>query len=261
MKKAQVILLSVAVAAGGAAFMLMNVPNAPPPPPSMVPAPASVALDEVLVASHDLPYGALVKEADMEWRAWPKDAVPEGALRKSQSPAAKEELASSRVRVPITAGDPLRRDRLVKGALAGLMASLIAPGKRAVAIDVTPNATAGGFILPNDRVDVFTTFRDQEVANVRGGDVLSSELVVGDVRVLAIGQTADAKSGEAVAAGATATLELDPRQAEAVIVAQRSGQLFLALRPAGDAKEAARDHESGVVTVVRSGAASVQRVR
>ncbi len=262
MKKAQIILFSVALAAGGAASLLVSSFSPEPPPQPAPAAPPPVASEDVLVAARDLGYGAALKESDMQWRAWPKSALPTGAILKSQSPDAVKELASSMVRAPTGAGEPLRRERLVKGALPGLMASIVSPGKRAVAVDVTPNSTAGGFILPNDHVDIFVTSSDPEMTNPRGGDVFVTDPVLRDVHVLAIGQAAEAKSGDTTILGPTATLELDPHQVEIVMRAQRRGPLSLVLRRFGDAdaKEGA-DYDSGFVTIVRSGAPVIQRLR
>jgi pilus assembly protein CpaB len=179
----------------------------------------------------------------MAWIDWPKNSVPQGALSKSETPNAKDDVKSSYVRIPISNGEPMRRDRLIKGVTAGLMSTMISPGKRAIAIDVAPNTTAGGFILPNDRVDVLRTYRDGEMTKELGHEVVESEVVLLNVRVLAMGQTIEKKGNEPVVTGATATLELDPRQAELVVLAQRTGQLALSLRPITDAiaKDAATD--------------------
>jgi pilus assembly protein CpaB len=256
MNKAQIIVLSVALAAGGGAFLMMNGQSEPP---RIVIAPTPN--DEVLTATRDLSYGASLNDSDMAWMPWPKDIVPKGVIRKSEIPNAKEEIRASFVRVPLATGEPVRRERLVKGQTAGMMSTMLASGRRAVAIDVTVNTTAGGFILPNDHVDVIRTFRDQEQTKERGVDIVSSEVILSNVRVLAMGQTIETKNGEAVVTGATATLELDPRQAELVILAQRTGQLALALRALVDAnaKDQATDapQDASSLTVVRYGVPSV----
>jgi pilus assembly protein CpaB len=258
MNKAQVAVLAVALAAGGGAFVMMN-SSGPQPQIPLVAAPA-LTTDGVLVATRDLTYGTAIVETDMAWLEWPKGATPKGALLKSQNPTAKDDIKASYVRVPIANGEPIRRERLVKGPTAGLMSTLLPSGKRAVAIEVSVNTTAGGFILPNDRVDVIRTYRDQEATKERGLDVVGSEVILTNVRVLAMGETIETKNGESVLKGVTATLELDPRQSELVVLAQRTGQLALALRPLVDANpkdEAAvvspPDYNDGAMTVVRFG--------
>ncbi|MBL1257082.1 MULTISPECIES: Flp pilus assembly protein CpaB [Methylocystis] len=260
MNKAQMAVLGVAVAAGGAAFLMMNT-SSPPPSPVEVAAPQPpVNVDQVLVAARDLPYGTEIADADTNWVDWPSAALPPGALTKSTAPNAKEDVKSSYVRIPISANEPVRKERLVKGVTAGLMSTMVSPGKRAVAIDVTLNNTAGGFILPNDRVDVIRTYRDAEATKDLGHEVYGSEVVLSNVRVLAMGQTIEKKGAEPVVTGSTATLELDPRQAELIVLAQRTGQLVLSLRPitdaiAKDASAEAPNDGSGedTLTVVKHG--------
>jgi pilus assembly protein CpaB len=265
MNKSQLIVLGVAVAAGGGAFLLMN-SSTPPVSVPVVAAPPPIATDDVLVATRDLSYGSAIGDADVNWISWPKDAVPKGVFRRSEAPNAKEEIKTLYVRIPIANGEPVRRERLVKGSAAGLMSTLLTAGKRAVAIDVTLNNTAGGFILPNDHVDVIRTYRDAELTKERGVDVVASEVILTNVRVLAMGQTVETKNGESVVTGATATLELDPRQAELVILAQRTGQLALALRALVDANPKdepvdpyAQDDTDGAMTIVRFGNSTIMR--
>lgn len=266
MNKAQIAVLAVAVAAGGAAFMMMN--GSAPPAPEPVAAGPQIDLDKVLVATKDLGYGAELTDEDTNWVDWPKNSVPLGALAQSQAPNAKEDVKSSYVRIPITGGEPIRKERLIKGVTAGLMSTMLSPGKRAIAVDVTLNNTAGGFIQPNDRVDLIRTYRDTEATKDLGHEVYNSEVVLSNVRVLAIGQTIEKKGAEPVVTGSTATLELDPRQAELVILAQRTGQLVLSLRPITDAisKDAVAEtpndpSQDDSLTVVRHGVASTLRTK
>lgn len=266
MNKAQIAVLAVAVAAGGAAFMMMN-GSSPPPQIPIIAAP-QVAMDQVLVATKDLTYGTELTDADMNWVDWPKNSVPLGSLTKSENPNAMEDIKSSYVRIPIAGGEPIRKDRLIKGVTAGLMSTMLSPGKRAIAIDVSLNNTAGGFILPNDRVDVIRTFRDTEATKDLGHEVYNSEVVLSNVRVLAMGQTIEKKGAEPVVTGSTATLELDPQQAEQLILAQRTGQLVLSLRPITDAiakdavAEAPANPANGdALTVVRHGVAASLRAK
>ena len=266
MNKAQIAVLAVAVAAGGAAFMMMN--GSAPPPPEPVAAAPQIDLDKVLVATKDLGYGSELTDEDTNWVDWPKSSVPVGALSKSQTPNAKEDVKSSYVRIPIAGGEPIRKERLIKGVTAGLMSTMLSPGKRAIAVDVTLNNTAGGFIQPNDRVDVIRTYRDTEATKDLGHEVYNSEVVLSNVRVLAIGQTIEKKGAEPVVTGSTATLELDPRQAELIILAQRTGQLVLSLRPITDAiaKDASAETpndptEDDTLTVVRHGVATNLRTK
>jgi len=271
MNKAQIAVLAVAIAAGGGAFMMMS--SSSPPPANNVAAPVvappPIAIDEVLVATRDLTYGTAIGDPDIAWMEWPKGSAPKGVILKSENPTAKEEIKGSYVRVQIANGEPVRRERLIKGPTAGLMSTLLPSGKRAVSIEVpTLNTLAGGFILPNDRVDVIRTYRDQEQTKDRGVEVMNSEIILSNVRVLAIGETLETKNGESVVKGVTATLELDPRQAEYIVLAQRTGQLALALRPLVDSNPkddanivAPSGTDDGALTIVRYGVSTSQHTK
>ncbi|HMK88188.1 MAG TPA: Flp pilus assembly protein CpaB [Methylocystis sp.] len=265
MNKGQIAVAGVALVAGVGAFIMMNRQGPAPQLPAVI-APVLATTDQVLVAKRDLTYGQSMNDPDFGWIEWPKSNIPKGVIVKSASPNAVEELRGSFVRAPITNGEPVRRERLVKGASPNMMSTLLSSGKRAVAIDVSANTTAGGFILPNDRVDIIRFYKDAELTKDRGAEVLVSELVVTNVRVLAVGQTVETKNGEAVVTGGTATLELDPHQAELVLLAQRTGTLAMELRPLVDAhpKDDApqiSDLNDGAMNIVRFGVTTSLRPR
>jgi pilus assembly protein CpaB len=260
MNKAQIAVLGVAMVAGGGAFVMLN--SETPPPAPHVEAPQAPRTDQVLVAARDLPFGAPITDADTNWIEWPINAVPVGVVRKSEAPNAKQDIQGAFVRNALANGEPIRRERLVKGQTPGLMSTVLAAGRRAVAIDVSPNTTAGGFILPNDHVDVVRLFRDTEGAQT--GSDMNSEVLLRNVRVLAMGPIFETKNGESVVTGATATLDLDPRQAELVILAQRTGQLALMLRPIADALGDEKPQQSSgedPMTIVRFGVPTTMRAR
>ena len=120
--------------------------------------------------------------------------------------------------------------RLAKDA--GFMSACFLAALRAVAIDLADQgkSAAGGFILPNDRVDVIRVFHPDDAPGA-----FASETILTNVRVLAVGQAVQDKAGERTVIGGTATLELTPDQAEKVVLAQRTGQLTLTLRSVADA--------------------------
>ena len=120
-------------------------------------------------------------------------------------------------------GEPLRRERLVMGPHSGFLAAVLPSGSRAVAIniDAQGSSTAGGFILPNDKVDVIHIFHDEDAARKGINNSFVSQIILTNVRVLAIGQNFQEKNGERVITEANATLELTPAQAETIVLAQR----------------------------------------
>jgi pilus assembly protein CpaB len=236
MKKAQIAVLGVAIAAGGAAYMMMS--NQPPPPVEVVRQAAPIIEnDDVLVAASGLDYGTTLSDAALKWQTWPKSSPIAGVIRRSAVPNAVEELKGFVVRGQFMADEPIRRERLVKGPTAGLMSTLVAPGHRAVAIniDYSGATSAGGFILPNDRVDILRTFRDEDAVKAGQADAFVTETILRNVKVLAIGPNVQIENGKSVIAGSNATLELDPRQTEFIVLAQRTGQLSLTLRSLTDA--------------------------
>ena len=261
MKTARIAVLSVAVAAGlGAAILAGG--SKPPEKTAAPPLPPPAVTDDVLVAAKDLNFGAIVGEADLRWENWPKDHIPEGLVRKSASPSGDKELNGAIVRSNFAAGEPLRRERLVMGPHSGFLAAVLPSGSRAVAIniDAQGSSTAGGFILPNDRVDVIHIFHDEDAARKGINNSFVSQIILTNVRVLAIGQNFQEKNGERVITGANATLELTPAQAETIVLAQRVGQLSLILRSMTDATAASEQHpiHNGFM-VVRNGMAIQDR--
>ena len=259
MKKSRIIVLFLAVAAAGGAFVLATGSKTPAPAPVVVQAPAP-ATEDVLVASKELPLGSLIGDGDLSWQAWPKDSVPPGMIKRSEGPNVMDDLKGSIARASLSQGEPVRRDRLIKGS--GFMSAILPAGMRAVAINIDSqgSTSAGGFILPNDRVDVVRTKAEETKSGASGSYV--SETLLQNVLVLAIGQNVQEKNGQTVVVGSTATLELDPIQAETVVLAQRTGQLSLTLRSIQDAKQGGQIMQGArATTVVRYGAATEDSAR
>ncbi len=270
MKKARLIAMGfVALCGIGVVYLIMDKPE---PAPAPLPVPVAVAppppKDQILVASHELNFGAVIQPADVAWHDWPKDSVLPGTIRKSERPNAVEDVKDLVIRGAFLPGEPIRSEKLFKGASSGFLSAILAPGYRAVAINIEGSGatTAGNFVLPNDRVDVIHIYRDDEAAKSGAGDAFVSETLVTNVRVLAIGQNANDKGGPPTVGGSTATLELDPHQAETIILAQRVGQLSLVLRSmqdsakqAGGSVSVAQESRDRGVTIVRAGIATQSR--
>lgn len=255
MKPARLVVLAIALGAAGIAGTLM-MRSQPAAPPVTIETTAPVKTVDVLVAASDLPTGQSVRPGTVRWQPWPTDYVPAGAITRRDQPGALDELTGSLVRYGFLGGEPMRREKLVKADGSGFMAAILPTGMRAIAISIdTRGATsAGGFILPNDRVDVLRTYRDEDASKSGGADVQLSETVLPNVRVLAIGQNVQEKNGEKVVTGETATLEVTPSQAETLALAQKVGQLSLVLRSLADAKgDTVRDERAEGLTIVRNG--------
>lgn len=259
MKTARIAVLGIAVAAGGAAAYLFS--GTPPPPATVtvVAAPTPVNTVDILVSAVELPMGQTIRPSDLRWQAWPADTPTGGYITKKQEAGALEDTTGAIVRQAFLPGEPIRREKLIKTDGSGFMSAILPPGMRAVAISIdTRGATsAGGFILPNDRVDLIRTYRDEEASRASGTDVHNSETILNNIRILAIGQTVQERNGEKVVTGETATLELTPAQSELVTLGQKTGQISLALRSLADAGKVddapVEDRSENSLTVVRFG--------
>jgi pilus assembly protein CpaB len=258
MNRRLIIVGAIAALAFGATYMLLRSASNSAPAPA-VEAQPKVDLEQVLVAGQDLPMGTVVNEGAIRWQSWPKAAVSELMITKSGKPDALKDVEGSMTRVAFLRGEPIRHDKLVKAGTGGFMSAVLPSGKRAVAIkiDNEGDSTAGGFILPNDRVDVVRLARDDEATKARGVEVMTAQPILTNVRVLAIGQNVEEQNGKKVVTGANATLELDPDQVDLIILAQQAGNanLHLVLRSLVDSGGPAKTVVSAnsALTVVRYG--------
>lgn len=254
----RIVILAIAiVAAGAAGFLAMNMmgPRAPSQPVVVAPAAPAIELDEVLIATETLTTGARV-ERRVRWQKWPTDAVAPDFITRQSRPEAIAELSESVVRSTIAQGEPIRTIKLL-GADQSFMSSILPAGKRAVATEIAADTSAGGFILPDDHVDVIMVSRGTD-----GG--FETETILNSIRVLAIDQTIrEDEEGRLVQVGQTATLELTPRQAEIITVArQMADRLTLSLRSVKDVnpQDAGRAAEhlvgggpDGTITIIKGG--------
>jgi pilus assembly protein CpaB len=225
------ILAAAAIAAIAVAFFVRQAMTGNEAP-QVVEAPQERPAVRILAARNDLATGARVGAADFYWQAWPDEAVAPGYVVEGRGQGI-EDFAGSVVRAPISQGEPITGRRLVQPGDAGFMAAVLTPGMRAVAVPISAERGAGGFILPNDRVDVIVSF-EEESESRRGGRSFVARTIVENARVLAIDQTFGDGDGEEVVLGETATLELTPDQARAVSLAVARGEVHLVLRSLTD---------------------------
>ena len=246
-------------------------------------APVATPVVKVLVAQHDLPVGTRLTAADMTWQEWPAanlnaafitdGSAPHvapggaaGAAKKAADAAgalfggaAMQSMVGAVVREPLLQGEPRIARKIVRAGEGNYMSVVLMPGMRAMAIPVSVDSAAGGFIMPGDRVDVLLS-RDA------GGKGLSTQTVLRNLRVLAIDQASEPAKDAKTIVGAVATLEVASGDAELLAAAQaeakKGGSLVLALRAYTDAGAPAGSGGSGpsgpgrVVRVYRAGQAS-----
>jgi pilus assembly protein CpaB len=252
MNTARIVVLTIAVGAGGiAAYLASGSDNKPPAEPV-----AQMQTVDVLVAKADIGLGQTVAPEDLQWQTWPAATASNNFIRRNERPEATKEIAGSIARAPIIAGEPIREPKLVKANGSGFMAAILPTGLRAVSTEISPETGAGGFILPNDRVDVILSRRLKNPDRTDPTDIVVSEIILGNVRVLAIDQAPKEKDGQNAVVGRTVTLELKPVQVATLAAARQAGTLSLALRSIADVNMVENDQvlrPAGGINVVRYG--------
>lgn len=259
MRPIQLVILLVALgAAGGAGLIATRIGSdrpATPTPVADVPAQPAMAVEDVLVAAVDIGVGRSVSPETLAWKPWPKDGLGEGYIQRSAEPDAVSDLKGMLARGPILSGEPIRKAKLVRSD-RGFLSAVLPEGMRAVAVRVNAASTAGGFILPEDRVDML-------LVRQRDANDAVAETILTDIRVLAIDQSVEQTGSDqqpTIVAQNTATLELTPEQTELVTQAQQIGSISLALRPLADAHNATaptvREKKPTGVSVVKFGVVS-----
>jgi pilus assembly protein CpaB len=226
MKPAKLAVLGVSLAVMAGAMWFSQRPQAPIVVQANAPQAPAIQTEEVLVIKVDAAMGMVIKAEDIGWDVWPSGSVqPNLITRANAGPEGEKEIIGSMVRYQLFAGEPVRREKLIRTDGTGFMSAILPSGMRAVSIGVEGSGSdvAGGFILPNDRVDILRTFTDASGAN-------TTETLLRNIRVLAIGQQVKEEDGKTTIIAGNATLELDPKQVETITLAQRTSKLSLALR-------------------------------
>jgi pilus assembly protein CpaB len=257
MRPSRIVLLLVAILAGGLAAFLATRGDAPVRQAAVAePQIIEEAKTQILVALLPIGVGERLSELNVEWQDWPEGAVRPEYIDIATSPDALTTLSDAVARFEIFAGEPVMSQKLVRTE-QGYLSAVLDKGRRGVSIRVTAESAAGGFIVPNDHVDVVLT-REGETGQI-------SETILQNVKVLAIGTRlgetgltggpADPENprAEIFADSAIATLDLDPVQGETAINASKIGPLSLVLRSIAD-------FDATVETEVRRSANQAVRV-
>src|SRR5262245_54063473 len=155
MKRSRMIVLCIALfAALGAAWMAKRMMSGPTQVREIE---KTVGAVDVLVASRDISLGDSIAGDDVKWQQWPQEGVTPGLITKEAQPDAPSKLSGAIARAPFIAGEPIKEQKLIKASEGGVMAAILPSGMRAISTPITEESSAGGFILPNDRVDVIVT--------------------------------------------------------------------------------------------------------
>ena len=226
MNKSHVIVLGIAfVAAIGAALLAKNI--VAQPKTKNVVQKEFMNTTHVLVAAKPIKLGDLVTSGHFKWQRWPKDALTSKLIDQASNINAKAEYDKAIARSEFVVGEAINPTKLIKKGTGGVMAALLTSGMRAVSTKIKEETAAGGFIMPDDHVDVILS---RQIQGEGRGSKYVSNTVLSNVRVLAIGQTLDQPKGKQTATGRTATLELTPGQAEILMLANKMGDVSLSLR-------------------------------
>jgi pilus assembly protein CpaB len=206
---------------------------------------------KVLVARKALPVGTIIDPSSIGFEPWPKNSVEPAYYLQGAPDSDPSKLLGTVVRFPVTAGQPLTRGALVGPQDRGFLAAALGPGMRAITVPVNTSGGVAGFVFPGDRVDMVLT---QDVKGGGDGAPLKvSETIIRNIRVLATDQRIDSKDAEGKTVVKTfnnVTIEVTPRIAEKVAVAQSLGSLSLSLRSIADqTSELERAVASGEVKV------------
>src|SRR2546421_8090406 len=217
MNTARILVLIIALGAGGvAAYLASGFENKSQSTEQT----AVLQTVDVLVAKSDIGLGQSVSPENLQWQSWPASTASNSFIRRNERPEATTQIAGWIARAPFIAGEPIREPKLVKADGSGFMAAILPTGMRAISTEISPETGAGGFILPNDRVDVILTRREKN-PDKGGPDIVTSEIILTNVRVLAIDQAPKEKDGQSALVGRTTTLELKPEQAETLARARQ----------------------------------------
>jgi pilus assembly protein CpaB len=230
MRLLMILCLLIAFVIAGVTWLIVPSLMRQPAAAAAVPKPAPST--RVLVAAQNLPSGTIVKADQVRWQAWPESGLAEGYIVEGQTPEPMKDVLAAAVRRGFTAGEPITGTRLVQKGEAGFLAAALAPNMRAVSVKIDAVSGAAGFILPGDRVDVMLTSQYESPAGEGPRETKSyAEIVLSDVRVLAIDQNMKDVTDDKTPAkvGATATLEVTLHQAQVIGVAGQLGRLTLVL--------------------------------
>jgi pilus assembly protein CpaB len=169
----------------------------------------------IVVTARDVPMGKRLEAADLRLVSTAKEGVPTDSYHRT------EDVVGQVSRSPFYAGEMLIQRRLSQYSGGSALAAVVAPDMRAVTVRVDDVIGVGGFILPENRVDVIAAFHDASGSH--------AETILRDARVLAVDQRSDPESDGPVLVRAV-TLEVAPLDAEKIAAARQNGTIQLTLR-------------------------------
>ncbi|MGX7896712.1 Flp pilus assembly protein CpaB [Tsuneonella sp. HG222] len=231
-RKKLVLLLGALIVAIGTAMAARSMFAGAAAPEAQA-APAQPQGPKVLVAKRAMPVGTIITADAIGFQLWPQEMVQDAYFIDGEADMNK--LLGTVVRFPITAGEPVTQGALVAPGDRGFLAAALGPGMRAITVPVSEKTGVGGFIFPGDRVDLMLT---QTVTGTEGQALNAAETILRNLRVLATDQSTESTTSEdgktIVRAFRTITLEVTPKIAEKITVAQSIGTISMSLRSIAD---------------------------
>src|SRR5215467_6936841 len=173
MNPARIVVLAIAIGAGGIAAFLASGSDSKPPPAAPV---VQLQTTDVLIAKSEIGLGQALKPEDLQWQTWPSATASSSFIRRTERPDAPNQMTGWIARAPFITGEPIREQKLVKADGSGFMAAILPTGMRAISTEISAETGAGGFILPNDRVDVILTKREKNADRPSAADLVVSQV-------------------------------------------------------------------------------------
>lgn len=202
---------------------------------------------EILVAAKNLKIGNELKEGDTRWQSWPKSGVFPGAVKRADKQKPQEAI-EGRLARDISQGEPIVQTALIGQSAPNFVAASLAPGMRAMAIEVSAETMVGGFIGPGDFVDIILTYKENISPDEENPKVLNyielnlekyaTETILQNVKILAVDQsTTRPEKDKKAKVAKTVSVAVGPKDAERLSLASQLGDLNLVLRGVGDDKQ------------------------
>jgi pilus assembly protein CpaB len=181
---------------------------------------------KVAVAAAPLAYGTDITADKIRFVDYPNSSIPPGAFTNAAQlmPSGSKRVAL----LPIAINEPILNGKISAVGQGASIAALLPDGMRAASVRINDVSGVAGFVQPNDSVDVLITRQLPDAANTQQTDVLLQ-----NIRVIAIDQQAKNADGSPKVAK-TATLEVNPLDAQKLALAQEVGTLSLVLRKPGE---------------------------
>ena len=186
------------------------------------PAEPQIKTKPVVIAATTMRYGLTLTPDAVRVVEFPEETVPENAFTSLEELFGAEGREEQRIVLrAIDPNEPILKTKVTGFGERATISAQLQPGMRAFTLRIDTVTGVAGFLLPNDRVDIFLTRGD------RNG--LTSNIIMQNVKIIAVDQFSDKDSNQARVAR-TATVEVSAENAQKLALAQQVGRISLSLR-------------------------------